>query len=94
MRRAQDLARFVATSQEGPWYKAHHYEVKLTTASSDASPNQYGDVVSLPPGQFSVGSGFPHDWLPRAINGKEMFALLEVLEQCCRVHPGSSAELR
>ena len=42
----------------------------------------------LPRGQFSAGGGFPHDWLPRAINGKEMFALLEVLEQCCRVHPG------
>ena len=49
--------------------------------------NQYGGVVSLPRGQFSVGGGFPHEWLPRAINGKEMFALLEVLEQCCRVHP-------
>ena len=76
------------TSQEGPWYKARHYEVALTAGSSDASSNQYGGVVSLPRGQFSAGGGFPHDWLPRAINGKEMFALLEVLEQCCRVHPG------
>ena len=77
-----------ATSQEGPWYKARHYAVKLTQASSDASSNQYGGVVSLPRGQFSVGGDFSHEWLPRAINGKEMFALLEVLEQCCRVHPG------
>ena len=59
-----------------------------TQASSDASSNQYGGVASLPRGQFSVGSDFSHEWLPRAINDKKMFAPLEVLEQCCRVHPG------
>jgi len=62
-------------------------EVKLM-ASSDASSNQYGGVMALPRWQFSVGGGFPHEWLPRAINGKEIFALLEVLEQCCRAHTG------
>jgi len=44
-----------ATSQEGPWHQARHYEVKLTTASSDASTIQYGGMVSLPNGPFSMG---------------------------------------
>ena len=42
----------------------------------------------MPGGEFSAGGGFPHDWLPQHINGKEMFALLEVLKECCRRHPG------
>ena len=75
------------TSQEGPWYKEKHYEVTITTASSDASSNQHGGVVGLPEGEFSTGGGFPHEWLPRHINAKEMYALLETLEQCCKVHP-------
>ena len=44
-----------ATPQEGPWHQARHYEVKLTTASSDASTIQYGGMVSLPNGPFSMG---------------------------------------
>ena len=41
----------------------------------------------MPWGKFSAGGGFPHDWLPRHINGQRMFALLEVLKECCRRHP-------
>ena len=41
----------------------------------------------MPWGEFSAGGGFPHEWLPPHINGKEMFALLEVLAECCRGHP-------
>ena len=75
-----------STSQEEPWYKSRHYDVSVTTASSDASSN--GGVVSLPSGRFSAGGGFPPEWLLRPINGKEMFALLEVLKQCCRERSG------
>ena len=56
--------------------------------ASDTSSNQWGGVVSMPGGEFSAGGGFPHEWLPQHINGKEMFALLEVLKECCRRHPG------
>lgn len=27
-------------------------------------------------------------WVPRYINGKEMYALLKVLTECCRRYPG------
>lgn len=78
-----------STSQEGPWFKARHYHLELTRASSDASSNQYGGVVSLPQETFEVGGGFPRQWLSRPINGKETFALLEVLTECCRSRPGA-----
>ena len=39
-------------------------------------------------GRVLSGRRFPHEWLPRHINGKEIFALLEVLKECCRAHPG------
>ena len=42
----------------------------------------------MPAGEFSVDGGFPHEWLPRHIIGKDMFVLLEVLKECCRAHPG------
>ena len=77
-----------STSQEGPWYKARHFESQATVAASDGSWNQWGGVASTPWGEFSAGGGFPHEWLPRQINGKEMFALLEVLTECCRRHLG------
>lgn len=38
-------------------------------------------VRSLPTG------GFPREWLPRHMNEKELFSLLE-LPECCRAHPG------
>ena len=87
-----ELSRWLqlsSTSQEGPWFKARHFKLTLTQGSSDASSTQYGGVVALPHGPFTVGGGFPADWIPRPINGKETFALLEVLSECCRVNPGA-----
>ena len=45
-------------------------------------------MISIPGGEVSVDWGFPYKWLPRHIHAKEMFALLEVLTECCRAHPG------
>lgn len=75
-------------AQEGPWCKARHHDVSITTASSDVSSNQYGGEVSLPSRPFSAGGGLPHEWLSRHIHGREMFALLEVLKECCNARPG------
>ena len=75
-------------SQEGPWNKERHFDVQTTPLNSDASSNQWGGVVGLPEGPFEAGGGFPDGWLPKHINLKEMFALLELLKECCRVHPG------
>ena len=77
-----------ATAQEGLWYKPRHYASQVTVAAADASSNQWGGVVSMPGGEFSAGGGFLHEWLSRHINEKEMFALLEVLTECGRAHPG------
>ena len=41
----------------------------------------------MPGGEVSGGVGALHKWLRRYISGKEMFALLEVLTECCRAHP-------
>ena len=76
-----------ATSQEGLRYKPPHFTSQITVAASNASSNQWGRVVSMPGGEFSAGGGFPREWLPRHINANEMFALLEVLTECCRAHP-------
>ena len=77
-----------STSQEGPWYKARHFASRVTLAASDASSNQWDGVVSMPWGRFSAGGGFPHEWLPHPINDRELFALLEMLMECRRRHPG------
>ena len=42
----------------------------------------------MPGGEFSASGGFPHEWLSRHINEKDMFALLEGLTECGRGHPG------
>ena len=77
-----------ATSQEGPWYKPRHFAPQIAVAASDASSNQWGCVVSMAGGEFSASGGFPCEWLPCHIDAKEMFALLDVLTECCRAHLG------
>ena len=52
------------------------------------SSNQCGSVVSMPGCEFSEAGGFSHEWLPRSKNGKHMFALLEVLTECCQLVMG------
>ena len=77
-----------ATAQEGLWYKPRHYASQVTVAASDASSNQWGGVVSMPGGEFSAGGGLPREWSSRHINEKVIFALLELLTECGRAHPG------
>lgn len=41
------------------------------------------------PRLVEAGGGFPDGWLPRPTNGKETFALFEVLPECCRIPSGA-----
>lgn len=36
---------------------------------------------------FRAGGVFPHEWLSRHINSKDMYALYHVLRQFCTRHP-------
>lgn len=74
-------------THQGPWFKARHFTAALTVGATDASSNAFGGVIRMPHGLFEAGGDFPSDWLPRHINAKEMFALHEVLEQFCTIHP-------